>query len=385
MREQAASFGQASLTRAAEVISAGLVEMRGATSPRLLLELMCAQVLLPPAGSGAALADRIDKLERAIGALAAPDGSRQGADAPPRARSGPVPAAGTTTGTAPRAPGGPAPGAPAPGGPARVAGATTATPPEARAEPAPVARPAGAGTGTLDAATLRARWPEVLAAVQRQRRVAWMQLSNATVQSFADNELTLAFAQAGVAKGFLTGGYDKDLGDALAAMFGIAPKISTTLAPGGGRENLREGTGPSEAPPVSQPGPAAGRPSDEDARGRTAGGGQPRGRAGAAARAADAAGPAGAGPADAGTARAGTARAGTGTTRPVQGRPSPAGTGAAGTGAAGTGAAGPMAAGPLTAGTAETGADDAVGEVLTGADLIERELGGRIIEEIDGP
>src|SRR6266567_1647134 len=50
MREQATGFGQERLARAAETISAGLVEMRGATSPRLLLELMCAQVLLP-AGS----------------------------------------------------------------------------------------------------------------------------------------------------------------------------------------------------------------------------------------------------------------------------------------------------------------------------------------------
>ena len=54
MRAQADGFGQAELTRAAEVVSAGLIEMRGATSPRLLLELMCAQVLLPsPAAAGA--------------------------------------------------------------------------------------------------------------------------------------------------------------------------------------------------------------------------------------------------------------------------------------------------------------------------------------------
>ena len=49
MTEQAGGFGQAELTRAAEIISEGLVQMRGATSPRLLLELMCAQVLLPAA------------------------------------------------------------------------------------------------------------------------------------------------------------------------------------------------------------------------------------------------------------------------------------------------------------------------------------------------
>ncbi len=67
MSGQAAAIGQAGLTRAAEIISAGLVEMRGATSPRLLLELMCAQVLLPAAAADpAGLAARLDSLERKL-------------------------------------------------------------------------------------------------------------------------------------------------------------------------------------------------------------------------------------------------------------------------------------------------------------------------------
>ena len=69
MRKQAAGFGQERLARAAETISAGLVEMRGATSPRLLLELMCAQVLLPAADAAAPGAGRPgwSRLERRIG------------------------------------------------------------------------------------------------------------------------------------------------------------------------------------------------------------------------------------------------------------------------------------------------------------------------------
>ncbi|MFI6395204.1 DNA polymerase III subunit gamma and tau [Nonomuraea sp. NPDC050540] len=62
---QAASMGPAELTRAAEVFNAGLTEMRGATSPRLLLELMCARVLLPGAAAGEeALLARLERLER---------------------------------------------------------------------------------------------------------------------------------------------------------------------------------------------------------------------------------------------------------------------------------------------------------------------------------
>lgn len=49
MREQAARIGRATLTRYAEVVQAGLGEMRGATAPRLLLEVVCARLLLPSA------------------------------------------------------------------------------------------------------------------------------------------------------------------------------------------------------------------------------------------------------------------------------------------------------------------------------------------------
>ncbi|MDQ2815839.1 MAG: DNA polymerase III subunit gamma and tau, partial [Actinomycetota bacterium] len=66
MAAQAERFGQAGLTRAAEIISTGLDQMRGATSPRLLLELMCAQVLLPAAATDEkSLLTRLERLEAA--------------------------------------------------------------------------------------------------------------------------------------------------------------------------------------------------------------------------------------------------------------------------------------------------------------------------------
>src|SRR5215813_8846549 len=93
MTAQAAAFGQAPLTRAAEIISAGLVEMRGATSPRLLLELMCAQVLLPAGSDTASLAERLDRVERELRAehsrqrLPAPQSATSQSAAPPSATS----------------------------------------------------------------------------------------------------------------------------------------------------------------------------------------------------------------------------------------------------------------------------------------------------------
>src|SRR5499427_6697809 len=62
---QAGRSGLAALTRAAEIISAGLDQMRGATSPRLLLELTCAQVLLPAAATDEkSLLARLERLEK---------------------------------------------------------------------------------------------------------------------------------------------------------------------------------------------------------------------------------------------------------------------------------------------------------------------------------
>ncbi len=62
---QAARFGKAELVRAADCVAAGLTEMRGATTPRLLLELICARVLLPGADhSTDGLTARLDRLER---------------------------------------------------------------------------------------------------------------------------------------------------------------------------------------------------------------------------------------------------------------------------------------------------------------------------------
>ena len=62
---QADRLGMATLTRLAEVMHTGLVDMRGTTSPRLVLELLCARMLLPGASTGdAALLQRLERMER---------------------------------------------------------------------------------------------------------------------------------------------------------------------------------------------------------------------------------------------------------------------------------------------------------------------------------
>ncbi len=182
----------------------------------------------------------------------------------------------------------------------------------------------------------------MLAAVQGRKRVAWMQLSSASVESLADGVLTLAFDKAGVAKGFLTGGYDKDLGQVLAEMFGVTPAIRTSVGPpGGSRPDPEMGTGPSDSPP--RPAERAMPPQRADheaARTTAASRGAASGRRGGDGRSQQPA-----------------------STRGGPSRPVPAAE-----------ADNEPAAGDLPA-----------PDVLTGTDLIEQELGGRIIEELDGP
>ncbi len=67
LQTQAAGIGPAELTRAADIVAAGLLEMRGATAPRLQLELICAKVLLPGADDSTnGIQARLDRMERRL-------------------------------------------------------------------------------------------------------------------------------------------------------------------------------------------------------------------------------------------------------------------------------------------------------------------------------
>ncbi|MFD5266924.1 DNA polymerase III subunit gamma and tau [Streptomyces sp. NPDC058335] len=67
MQAQAGVFGAAELSRAADLVNQGLTEMRGAHSPRLQLELICARVLLPAAyGDERSVMARLDRIERGV-------------------------------------------------------------------------------------------------------------------------------------------------------------------------------------------------------------------------------------------------------------------------------------------------------------------------------
>ncbi len=116
---QAARFGPAELSRAADIVASGLTEMRGATAPRLLLELLCARVLLPGSDDATnGVLARLDRLEKRMSisggtptpSIAAPAPPAQDRPAPPVDRpAAPDPAASRPQPAAPPAPPAPAP------------------------------------------------------------------------------------------------------------------------------------------------------------------------------------------------------------------------------------------------------------------------------------
>ncbi len=279
MTGQAGRFGQAELARAAEILSEGLIQMRGATSPRLLLELMCAQVLLPGASTGEkALAARLERLERRLEGLAAegpvpgpvpawpPRPGRPRRVAPRTARAAEParagPGAGVRAGQAsvrgaagqPGEPGAPRAAArqtgsgargtrqrearrdPAAGRPRRSAAAPPRPGATGRPRRAPPRLP---GPGSIDADTLRQRWPDILEAVKRERRVAWMLLSAASVDSMEGGVLTVAFAGEGQARGFAASGHDQVLTGVLASMLGLNVRVRAAVGTGSGAHGGR--------------------------------------------------------------------------------------------------------------------------------------------------
>ena len=68
MRSQAARIGGGNLSRAASIVAEGLNQMRGATAPRLILELIASRIVIAGNdGSDQGILSRIERLERQAG------------------------------------------------------------------------------------------------------------------------------------------------------------------------------------------------------------------------------------------------------------------------------------------------------------------------------
>ncbi|WP_330331623.1 DNA polymerase III subunit gamma and tau [Streptomyces sp. NBC_00536] len=307
MQAQASVFGAAELSRAADLVNTGLTEMRGATSPRLQLELICARVLLPAAfDDERSFQARLDRLERS-GVTFAAAGAGAGAPVslPAAAPAAPVYTAPAPTPVAQPAPAAPAPSAPsmgyvagpeahamapaptpaahpaptapapapapgawpgaaqpargawpsaaAPGAPAPAPAAAPAPAPQAPAPaaPAPAAAPASGPAMAAGAGQVQAMWPGVLEAVKNKRRFTWILLSqNAQVAGFDGTTLQLGFPNAGARDNFASSGSEEVLKQVLSEQFHVNWKIEAVV---GGGQPVPVSTSYSAPPPSYAP------------------------------------------------------------------------------------------------------------------------------------
>ena len=275
---QAARFGAADLVRAAEVVATALGEIRGATAPRLLLELMCARVLLPATDDDVAgVQARLDRIERRLAIAGSQSTAPPAASSVPPAEAEQIastagPAAGTQS---PRRPE-PRPAsaadppdrsearaAPSPAEPVVRASESAAEPSAALSAPsadspaesaaAPAAVPAaGAPLGLLD---VRRAWPDVVERAKSARRLAWSLLSqSAQVHALDGHTLTVAFVNAGSRESFARNGCDEVLRQVLIDVLGVDWRVESIVDPSATAASAASpATGPAGPPRASEP------------------------------------------------------------------------------------------------------------------------------------
>ncbi|MGW4590558.1 DNA polymerase III subunit gamma and tau [Amycolatopsis thermoflava] len=294
MTAQAERAGLATLTRYAEIVHNGLLEMRGATAPRLLLELLCARMLLPSASeSEAAVLQRLERLERRVtvsggGSLPAADG--QVAAAAPERFQRPSQRAAAPAAAAPSRPAAEAAARPAPEAPARRATEPTAAPEQSPAavrpasapaearpvesRPAAVARPAAPeapvrrptesavpdeapaeapAPGGIDAAAIRRVWRDLLAAIRKTSRSTEAMMINATVQSVEGSVVVLAHSAEPLARRLSEPRNADFIAGALHEVLGGTWQVRCVHGGGGGGGSARrDGPSPRPNPPTRE-------------------------------------------------------------------------------------------------------------------------------------
>jgi len=213
MRNQDNRIGTANLSRAADIAAEGLTQMRGATAPRLILELICGRILLPIGDSSeAGMLSRIERLERAEN-IAPLTSSRSSETRTAELKESTNSAHSVSDVT-----------------PSKAQEAVTAV---KEKESAPVATPPKANVpGNFDIAALRRAWPDVIEDVKKRRRLTWSLLSaSAQVLSVDDNAITIGIVNAGAKESFERSESDVILRNAFIDVVGLDRKIAVVVDP----------------------------------------------------------------------------------------------------------------------------------------------------------
>jgi DNA polymerase-3 subunit gamma/tau len=213
IRAQAKLIGVATLIRAADILAQGLTSMRGATPPRLILELICGRILLP-ASDDAALLARVEKLERLLSIstptqIMAEKSELKAAvaaevKAEPKVESKPAPAK-----------------------PAQVQAESSKS---EEVKPKEVSEKSIKPSGSIEISALRRMWPEVIESVKKRRRLTWSLLStSAQILSLDDEVITIGMVNIGAKDSFIRSESDVILSDAFEEVTGVRRRIAATV------------------------------------------------------------------------------------------------------------------------------------------------------------
>jgi DNA polymerase-3 subunit gamma/tau len=197
IRTQAKLIGIASLIRSADLIAQGLTQMRGATPPRLILELICGQMMLP-AGDNANITGRIEKLEKSSSLI--------------------TPPISTTTPVIQSAPN-------------KEVKPVKEVVEQVNENKPIVSKPVqDKASGSIDITSLRRMWPQVIDAVKGKRRLTWSLLAtSAQILSLDDENITIGIVNSGARDSFVRSESDLILSDAFEEVTGVRRKIIATV------------------------------------------------------------------------------------------------------------------------------------------------------------
>jgi len=223
MRNQSQHIGSANLSRAADIAAEGLTQMRGATAPRLILELICGRILLPGGDtSESGLLSRIERLERAenlapmsnsVSAVKAP--KNEIGDFKESLPKSPIQSEELSSSTKSSSQS------------EKIAPVETVVEQVVKAEvkKAPVKVSSG-----MDIAGLRRVWPDVIEDVKKRRRLTWSLLSaSAQVLGLDDSAITIGIVNAGARDSFIRSESDVILRQAFVDVVGIDRKIEVVV------------------------------------------------------------------------------------------------------------------------------------------------------------
>jgi len=229
---QADRIGLAGLSRAADLTNEGLSELKGATAPRLQLELLVARLLLPGADDDVrGTLVRLDRVEQQLaqGVVVTGESKPSAAAASPPAGPPPklsevAPSTSRAATTAPAkspAKASAAAASPVPTAPVMSDAEPPATSSAEPTDPVEVVAPVAVNdtaAATVELSAVRTMWPAVLEKLKLDSRVAWTAFERSAPVGVSGDTVTVGVPESGTLTFAKKSGHDTRLREAILAV-----------------------------------------------------------------------------------------------------------------------------------------------------------------------